>query len=131
MAFDSQLRRLLRSASAKSKSRLQTETKLRQSTELFCAATTLCTQTNRFIGLFSWIWQQPSDDAFKSTLISWLDLLDHDHDLRSRLQHTWKAMLGSLDFVPFFAETGLPAQRALLPEIMERLFQRVLPPPRE
>ncbi|WP_433970248.1 hypothetical protein [Tunturiibacter gelidiferens] len=110
---------------------MQTETKLRQSTELFCAATTLCTQTNRFIGLFSWIWQQPSDDAFKSTLISWLDLLDHDHDLRSRLQHTWKAMLGSLDFVPFFAETGLPAQRALLPEIMERLFQRVLPPPRE
>ena len=128
MAFVAQVRGLLRPTSNVP---LRTETELRQSTEFFCTATTLCNQTDRFIKLFSRIWQQPSDAASNFALICWLDILDQDSDLRSRFQHTWKAMLGSLDFVPFFAETGLPDQRALLPEIMERLFQRVLPPPRQ
>jgi site-specific recombinase len=111
--------------------RMQSETGLRQSTEHFCAAKTLCEQTDRFIRLFSGIWHQSSDSAFQLSLTNWLDLLDRDHDLQFRFQQPWNAMLGSLDFSSFFAETGVPAQHSLLPEITSRLFQRVLPPPRE
>lgn len=39
-------------------------------------------------------------------------------------------MLCSLKSVSLLAETGLPAQHALLPEINRRLFQRLLPSPR-
>src|SRR5215469_8195840 len=131
MAFVSQIRRVLAPASATSKTQLQAEAGLRRSTDHFCAAKTLCDQSDRFIKLFSGIWHQRSGSAFQSSLTGWLDLLDRDSDLRSRFQQTWKAMLGSLDFVSFFAETGIPAQQTLLPEITRCLFQRLLPPPRE
>lgn len=131
MAFASQIRRVLGAAPATSEAQSQAEAGLRRSTEHFCAAKTLCDQTDRFIRLFSEIWHQPSDGAFQSSLVSWIDLLDRDLDQRSRFQQTWKSMLGSLDFVSFFTETGIPAQHSLLPEITSRLFQRLLPPPRE
>src|ERR1700751_1146957 len=127
MAFVSPVRPFLRSTYATIGISAQTEKDLRQSTESFSAATALCDQTGRFIKLFCLIWQQPTSYAFQSALTCWLDLLDRDPDLRSRFRQTWKAMLGSLDFVSFFAETGLPAHHALLPEITQRFFQRLLP----
>lgn len=131
MAFASQIRRVFGPEPAAHELQLQSEIGLHQSTEHFCTAKTLCDQTDRFIRLFSGIWHQSSESDFQFSLIHWLDLLDRDHDLRFSFQQTWKAMLGSLDFVSFFAETGVPAQHSLLPEITSRLFQRMLPPPRK
>jgi site-specific recombinase len=104
---------------------------LRVHTEAVCAATTFVNQTRRLIELFAGIWLQPSNRAFKSSLTGWVEMLEQDSDLRSRFQLTWKSMVDSLNSVSLFAEAGLPAQHALLPEITRRLFQRLLPPPRE
>lgn len=104
---------------------------VRRRTETFCAATTFTAQTRRLIELFSGIWLQPSERAFTSALITWLRLLEQDAGLRSRFQQGWQAVLASLDSVSFFAETGLPAEHALLPETTRRLFQRLLPSARE
>ena len=92
--------------------------------------TTLVSQTDCLIELFSGIWHQRSEQAYQSRLVGWLGMLEQDHDLRSRFQQGLKSMLGSLDSVSFFAEAGIPAQHALFREITSRLFQRWLPPPR-
>ncbi len=131
MALVSQPRNLPEPASEGTRLSVGTEVALRRSTEAFCVATALCSQTDRFVGLFSVIWQQHSNLAFESALLCWIDILDQDADLRSRFQQTWKAMLGSLDSVSLFAEAGLPAQQALLPEITSRLFERLLPATRD
>jgi site-specific recombinase len=124
MAFVSEIRGFFRFDSE------ETQASLREDTEAFCAATTLTSQTNCFIDLFTRIWLRPYDRTFKSCLICWVEMLQQDSNLLFGFQKTWKAMLGSLNFVSLFAETGLPAQHALLPEINRRLFQRFLPAPR-
>jgi site-specific recombinase len=125
MALFSDLRSLWQSVLAPS----QTEAALRRQTEAFCAATSLAGQTDCLIELFSGIWQLRSERAYQSRLICWLGMLEQDPDLRSRFQQGWKAALGSLDSVSFFAEAGIPAQHALFREITNRFFQRWLPPP--
>jgi site-specific recombinase len=129
MASTLNLRRLLRRVSGPTPAR--TETALRANTEAVCAATTFVSQTHLLIELFSRIWLQPINRAFTFALTSWVGMLEQDSDLRSCFQQTWKSMLGSLNSVPLFAEAGLPGQHALLPEITRRLFQRLLPSPRE
>jgi site-specific recombinase len=109
----------------------RTEAALRGQTEAFGAATTLVSQTDCLIRLFSGIWLPRSERAFQSRLACWLGMLEQDADLRSRFQQGWKSTLASLDSVSFFAEAGIPAQHALLREITSRLFQRWLPAPRE
>lgn len=109
----------------------RTEKTLRADTEAFCAVTTLIKQTHGFVELFSVIWLQPSSRHFQATLILWIEMLERDNDLRTRFHQTWKATLGSLRCVSLLAETGLPAEHALLPEITRRFFQRYLPSPRD
>ncbi len=104
---------------------------LRVQTEAFCVATTLVSQTDYLIELFSGIWQVRSERAYQSRLVGWLGMLEQDHDLRSCFQRGWQSTLGSLDSVSFLAEAGIPAQHALFREITSRLFQRWLPPPRK
>src|SRR5271154_536347 len=128
MALISDLRTLWQSEAQRSS---RTMAALRGQTEAFCAATSLVNQTDCLIELFSGIWQQRSARAYQSRLVAWVGMLEQDHDLRSRFQQGWKSMLGSLDSVSFFAETGIPAQHALFREITSRLFERWLPPPRE
>src|ERR1700733_624013 len=125
MALTPTVRRLLRRRPGGVQTR--TEIALRVHTEAVCAATTFVNQTRRLIELFAGIWLQPSNRAFKSSLTGWVEMLEQDSDLRSRFQLTWKSMVDSLNSVSLFAEAGLPAQHALLPEITRRLFQRLLP----
>jgi site-specific recombinase len=127
MALISDLRSLFQTEAQASS---RTMAALRGQTEAFCTATTLVSQTDCLIELFSGIWQQRSERAYQSRLVGWIGMLEQDDDLRSRFQQGWKSMLGSLDSVPFFAEAGIPAQHALFREITSRLFQRWLPPPR-
>ena len=131
MSFISSLRSLWQPGSGGTRASSQVEAALRGQTEAFCTAATLVSQTSCLIELFSGIWCQPSERAFQSRLICWVGMLEQDPDLRSRFQQGWKSPLGSLDSVALFAETGIPAQHALLREITSRLFQRWLPPPRE
>ncbi len=107
------------------------ETVLRRRTEAFCAATTYPAQARLLVELFASIWMQPSESVFESALTHWMNLLEEDADLRARFQQRWHAVLAALDSVSFFAETGIPAQHALLPETTRRIFQRLLPTARE
>jgi site-specific recombinase len=107
-----------------------TKAELRAQTEAFCGATTLASQTSRLIDLFSGVFLQNSERVFRSRLNWWLEIVEQDADLRSRLQQAWQSTLGALDSVSLFAEAGIPAQHAIFREITSRLFQRWLPPPR-
>ena len=129
MAFLSHLRSSGQPGNGEASFRAAAE--LRVQTEAFCAATTLASQTDCLIELFSGIWQQRSERAYQSRLICWLGMVEQDHDLRSCFQKGWKSTLGSLDSVSLFAEAGIPAQHALFREITSRAFQRWLPAPRQ
>ncbi len=126
----SDLRSLWQPGPGAAEASLRTKAELRKQTEAFCAATTLASRTDRFIDLFSGIFQQRSERVFQSRLIGWVDLVEQDADLRLRIQQGWQSTLGELDSVSLFAEAGIPAQHALFREITSRLFQRWLPPPR-
>jgi site-specific recombinase len=131
MTFFSDFRSSARPGNGGTEVSLRTAAELRVQTEAFCAATTLASQTDRLIELFSGIWQQRSERAYQSRLICWLGMLEEDHDLRACFQKGWKSALGSFDSVSFFAETGIPAQHALFREITSRFFERWLPAPRQ
>jgi len=100
-------------------------------TKAFCAADTLPAQTQSITRLFSAIWKRSNDQAFTAGLVAWVEVLEQDAELRSRLQKSWHAMVAQLDSVSFFAESGLPAQKALLAETTRRIFERLLPSARE
>jgi site-specific recombinase len=102
----------------------------RSQTEVFCAASTVATQTSAFTNLFCGIWQPRSERQFHNRLINWITQLEQDSELRSRFQQACKLMLASLDSVSLFAEAGIPAQHALFREVTSRLFQHWLPPPK-
>ncbi|HTZ89988.1 MAG TPA: hypothetical protein VMA71_06595 [Alloacidobacterium sp.] len=104
---------------------------LREHTEAFSDATTLNARSRRAAALFAYIWTRPTDRAFITSLLRWIRLLEQDKPLRARFDASWQAMLTELDSVPLFADAGLPARHALLPEAFRRLFQRLLPSARE
>lgn len=97
----------------------------------FCAADTLALRTRRASLLFSTIWSMPAERAFVIRLLRWIRLLEQDGELCSRFQHSWSSMLEDLNFVLLFTDSGLPGHHALFPEILRRLFQRLLPSARE
>jgi site-specific recombinase len=104
---------------------------LQEHTEAFCDAVTLNARTRRTAALFAYIWTRPSDRGFITSLLRWIRLLEQNRSLRARFDLSWQAMLMELDSVPLFADAGLPAHYALLPEAIRRVFQRLLPSARE
>ncbi|QNI31502.1 hypothetical protein H7849_20870 [Alloacidobacterium dinghuense] len=107
------------------------DTGLHERTVAFCDAGTLSIRTRRAAALLVYIWNRPTERGFTTSLLRWIRLLEHDKDLRARFDLSWQAMLAELDSVPLFADTGLPARYALLPEAVRRIFQRLLPSARE
>jgi site-specific recombinase len=104
---------------------------LRQRTDAFCVATTFRDQTTRLIELFAEMWLPSSDRAFQFALTRWVTMLEQDPSLRTRFRKAWQSTVASLDSVGLFAESGLPAQQALLSETLRRVFRRFLPMARE
>lgn len=104
---------------------------LRERTEAFSDATTLSARTRRAAALFAYIWARPTDRGFSTSLLRWIRLLEQDKPLRDRFDLSWRLMLAELDSVSLFADAGLPARYALLPEAMRRIFQSLLPSARE
>jgi site-specific recombinase len=131
MAFSSKVPRLSGHGSGRVQTVSPAEIVLRQQTDAFCAATSFCDQTARLIELFAGIWLASSDRAFQFALTRWLTMLEQDPDLRTCFQKTWQSTVAALDSVGLFAESGLPAQQALLTETMRRVFRRFLPRARE
>ncbi len=124
MALISDLRSLWEGLSSGTPASSRTEAAQRRQTEAFCAAaSTLAAQTGCLIELFAGIWAQGSKAVFQFQLMSWIGMLEHDGDLRSRFQQGCRSMLGSLNSVSLFAEAGIPAQHALIREITSRFFQ--------
>ena len=130
MTFISDLRELWEMGSGGIQNSPRTEAELRRQTEAFCTASTLGTQTNCLIELFSDIWLRRSERAYQSRLTSWITLLEQDAELQSRFLQACKTTAGSLNSVSLFAEVGIVAQHALFREVTSRLFQHWLPPPR-
>ena len=126
------LRKLLRRRNpAASSSLASLDIELFTLTKSFCDATTLNARTRRATLLFASIYDASSERRFEVRLLRWIRLVEQDRSLRLCFQQAWDAMLADLDSVGLFAETGLPGQHALLPEVFRRLVQRVLPSARE
>jgi site-specific recombinase len=126
------LRKLLRRRpSAAARTLTSVDLALQKLTQSFGDATTLNARTRRATLLFATIYQAANERRFVARLLRWIRLLEQDHALRACFQHSWDALLADLDSVALFAETGLPGQHALLPEVLRRAVQRVLPSARE
>jgi site-specific recombinase len=126
------LRKLLRRRNpAPASSLAPIDVELQTLTQSFCDAPTLNARARRAIQLFAAIYHASSERRFEVRLLRWIRLLEQDHDLRACFQQSWDILLADLDSVALFAETGLPGQHALLPEVFRRIVQRVLPSARE
>ena len=64
-------------------------------------------------------------------LLTLVQLLEGDGELRQRVQHSLGQMLAELDFLSLFAETGLPSVHSFTTEIVQRLAAKVVPSARE
>ena len=64
-------------------------------------------------------------------LLTLVELLEGDSELRQRVQHSLGQMLAELDFLSLFAETGLPSVHSFTTEIVQRLAAKVVPSARE
>jgi site-specific recombinase len=61
----------------------------------------------------------------------WLSILQASAEIRDRYLAGVAAILEETDGISLFAESGLPSDRGLLPEAVDRLFSNLLPAPRE
>ncbi len=64
-------------------------------------------------------------------LLTLVQLLENDSELRQRVQHSLGEMLAQLDFLSLFAETGLPSVHSFTTEIIQRLTAKLVPSARE
>ena len=61
----------------------------------------------------------------------WLSILRSSDEIRDRYFAGIASILDETDGVSLFAESGMPSDRGLLPEALDRLFNNLLPAPRE
>jgi site-specific recombinase len=61
----------------------------------------------------------------------WLSVLQSSAEIRDRYFAGIAAILDETDGISLFAESGMPSDRGLLPEAFDRLFNNLLPAPRE
>jgi site-specific recombinase len=61
----------------------------------------------------------------------WLCILQASDEIRDRYFAGIAAILDETDGISLFAESGMPSDRGLLPEALDRLFNTLLPAPRE
>jgi site-specific recombinase len=97
----------------------------------FCDADSAVGRTRRATILFAYIWATPRDRAFVVRLLRWIRMMEQDRELSGSFRQNWNALLLELDSVTLFAEAGLPGRHALIPELVGRVFQRLLPSARE
>src|ERR1700756_239490 len=113
--------------------------------EAFTRAGTLRTRLDSLAQLFAWLRQPDSHIPELRTELEpdawpdaewrrervWLAILDSSPAVRDRFHAGIASILEDTDGVSLFAEAGLPNDRGLVPETIDRLFRIVLPAPRE
>ncbi|HEY1472026.1 MAG TPA: hypothetical protein VGF61_23500 [Candidatus Acidoferrum sp.] len=112
----------------------------------FTDATTLRARLDAFVELFNWLRSSdrripeplPRDPQSRERIDPewkrervWLSVLEASPEIRDRYRAAIATILDETDAVALFAESGLPNDRGLLPETIDRLFRIVLPAPRE
>lgn len=112
----------------------------------FTDAKSLRMRVDAFVAMFNWL--RASDGRIPEPLPRdaqvrarselerkrervWLSVLESSPEVRERFRAAISAILEETDAVALFAESGLPNDRGLLPETIDRLFRIVLPAPRE
>jgi hypothetical protein len=112
----------------------------------FTDAKTLRTRLDAFVELFNWLRvsdrripeplprdpqaRKRSEAQWKRERV-WLSVLEASPEVRERYRAAIATILDETDAVALFAESGLPNDRGLVPETIDRLFRIVLPAPRE
>jgi site-specific recombinase len=114
--------------------------------EVFTRAGTFRLRLDAFVDLFSWL--RVTDHRISVPLAIpgepavwmgaewkrervWLSVLAASEEIRDRYHAGIVSILEETDGVSLFAQSGLPTDRGLLPETIDRLFRIVLPAPRE
>ena len=119
---------------------------LAQRVGLFTEAKTLRARLDAFVELFDWLrvsdrripeplprngQQRARTEAQWKRERVWLSVLEASLEVHERYRSAISAILEETDAVALFAESGLPNDRGLFPETIDRLFRIVLPAPRE
>jgi site-specific recombinase len=115
--------------------------------EVFTRAGTLHMRLDAFVDLFSWL--RVTDPRISDPLPMqgegntdwmgaewsrervWVSILAVSSEIRDRYHAGIASILEETDGVSLFAQSGLPNDRGLLPEMVDRFFRIVLPAPRE
>ncbi|HEY2458697.1 MAG TPA: hypothetical protein VGI13_15445, partial [Candidatus Acidoferrum sp.] len=114
--------------------------------EDFTRAGTLHMRLDTFVSLFSWL--RETDSRISDPLPMpiepavwmgaewkrervWVSILAASEQIRDRYHASIVSILEETDGVGLFAQSGLPTDRGLLPETIDRFFSIVLPAPRE
>jgi site-specific recombinase len=113
--------------------------------EDFTRAGTLHARLNALVALYSWLRRRdqrlpefrPTDGQVTQSGPQWqrervwLSILEFSPELRDRFHAGIAAILEETDAVSLFAQSGLPTDRGLFSESLDRFFRIVLPAPRE
>jgi site-specific recombinase len=113
--------------------------------EAFTRAGTLRTRLDALVRLFDWLRHRDATIPELRTELGpgtwqgaewrrervWLAILESSPQIRDRYHAGIAAILDETDALSLFAEAGLPNDRGLVPETVDRLFRIILPAPRE
>lgn len=112
----------------------------------FTEAKTLRMRLDAFVTLFDWLRARdsrivdplPRDSQTRERMDAewkrervWFSVLQACPEVQKRYREAISAILEETDAVALFAESGLPNDRGLVPETIDRLFRILLPAPRE
>ena len=100
---------------------------LRQSIEAFCQADTLRKRRNAFVEIVRWTRAGQRSGLQSARLLTFLQLLEADAELRQRFQQSVGLLLDELDCMSLFAEAGLPSVHPFTTEIVQRSVAKVMP----
>jgi site-specific recombinase len=113
--------------------------------ETFTRAGTRRARLDALVNLYSWLRardtripaldREPLHTALASSEWRregvWLSVLRSSDEIRDRYYAGVASILDETDGVSLFAQSGMPSDRGLLPEAFDRLFNNLLPAPRE
>jgi site-specific recombinase len=134
-------------ANAQSNRSLQ---ELADKAETFTRAGTLHTRLDALVDLFAWLRVTnrriceplppvvPDPDSTEPWMGAewkrervWISILATSEEIRDRYQAAILAIVEETEGISLFAQSGMPNDRGLFPETMDRFFRIVLPAPRE
>jgi site-specific recombinase len=103
---------------------------LQHALDAFCDAPTPRKRHAGFAQIVRWT-REGRRRMEQPRLLTLVELLEGDSELRQRVQHSLGQMLAEMDFLSLFAETGLPSVHSFTTEIVQRLTAKVVPSARE